>query len=419
MNPFLNSILYSLLITKEVTGVGDTLAYTWFGRPNYAYSETANKYWIGSTKNTPDGTTQHITEYDITENVYSSTKLGTKYVKDDHNQAQILIRESDGRLIVFYTEHVGLTVRYRVSTNPLDSSSFGNEEIISDSPASSYASPYQASNGDIFVFWRYTPGTIQEEWYYSKSTDEGITFLAPIKLYKTGRRAYLITNQLDDTIHFIANDAHPQINYSVNASVYHFKFDLINEVAYDSYDNVIVLPLIPSVITPIYTPINYDTSWILDITFKNNLPRVLYLNYPDGLTSDYLNKELWFAEFNGTQWINKQKIATVMIGYIETDETIGELAYTGASRFSVSNPDIIWMPKQVLNEENKLVLEIHKVDISTPIIFIKQLTFNSAVNNWRPISLDSSKNNLLWLRNNVYNSFQDYDITLMTTTINV
>jgi len=89
INPFLHA-LFSIVDEKpvDVTSVGESLAYTWFGRPNYAYSSEANKYWIGTTKDTPSGTTQHITEYNLNTNVYSTTQVGTTYEKDDHNQCQ-------------------------------------------------------------------------------------------------------------------------------------------------------------------------------------------------------------------------------------------------------------------------------------------------------------------------------------------
>ena len=414
MQPFFHSLLsINNSESKEVTPELDSLAYTWFGRPNYAASDVAQKYWIGSTKDTESGTTQHITEYDMVLDTFTSTQVGSLYNKDDHNQSQILIRESDKRLIVFYTEHVGSAVNYRISINPLDSSAFGVEKTIASTPDSSYASPYQASNGNIFVFWRYTPVTIQEEWWYSKSTDGGVTFGTPVKLYETGVRAYLITNQLNDAIHFIASDGHPQTNFGLLVNNYHFKFNLLTEVATDSVGSVITLPLVPANLTPIYTSSNNDTSWILDITTKNNLPRVLYLVYPDGMINDTITKQLWYAEFNGLIWTNKQLISTTMVGYIEKDDVIGEYAYSGASRFDTTNPDIIWMPKQVDD-----ILEIHKVDLSINPIYIEQITFNSTVDNWRPISVNSSKYNLLWLRNNSYISFLDFNITLMAKTVN-
>jgi len=57
------------------------------------YSADAEKYWIGSTHDTEEDTTQHITEYNINKDIFSTTQVGTIFQKDDHNQVQILIRQ--------------------------------------------------------------------------------------------------------------------------------------------------------------------------------------------------------------------------------------------------------------------------------------------------------------------------------------
>lgn len=413
INPFLHA-LFS--ITNEppidVTSVGESLAYTWFGRPNFAYNEEASKYWIGTTKDTPLGTTQHITEYNLNTDIYSTTQVGSTYQKDDHNQCQILIRSSDKRLIVFYSEHVGSVVRYRISTNPLDSSSFGTEKTIVGTSSISYVSPYQASNGDIFIFYRHTTSSSPEEWHYSRSIDGGETFIAITEFYNTGYRAYMITSQLGDKIHFLCTNGHPQTNISINVNCYHIYFDMITMKFYNSFGVELSLPIIPVNSTPINITTGNDTSWILDITFKDNLPRVLYLKYPNGRADNLFTKELWYSEFNGTSWANNVKIDTPMTGYIERDAVVNEWGYSGASRFDTKNPDIVWMPKRVSD-----ILEIHKVDLSAFPFFIEQITFDSLKDNWRPISIPCEINNLLWLKNNYYNHYDDYSITLRAMTM--
>jgi hypothetical protein len=404
------------LIFEDVTDVsqiGETLAYTWFGRPNALYSYTAQKYWIGSTKDVDGfGTTQHITEYDIIENTYTSTQVGTVNQKDDHNQAQILIRESDKRLMAFYSEHIGAAIRYRISDNPLNASSWSAEITLNPLGGYSYVSPYQGSNGNIFIFYR-TYYNSQFEWYYQKSTDNGLTFGSPVKLYAdSGNKAYLISCQDGDKIHFVASDGHPQTDGSKNVSVNHFYFDMSDETAHKSNGNGIALPLSAAQLTTVATTYGIDTSWVLDVTIKNGLPRVLFTKYPDGHSNNLLNKDLYFKEFNGTDWVNETFIARTLSGYMEDDTTIQEYGYMPASRFDVSNPDIIWMSKQVNG-----ITEIHKVDMSLTPIYIEQLTFDSTVNNWRPISVPSPVNNLLWLKNNDYNYYTDYSISLQAKTV--
>lgn len=406
---FWHALLSSFKDTQVigVSEIGETLAYTWFGRPNYAYSESAQKYWIGSTKDTISGTTQHITEYNITNDTYTTTQVGTSFQKDDHNQTQILIRQSDNRLMAVYAEHNNNNlIRYRISTNPLDSTSWGAETTINTGFNVSYPSPYQASNGDIYIFYREAGAW----WAYRKSTDNGVTFGSRIELWTNAMKAYLVSHQDGDKVHFIASDGHPQSNPTISLAVYHFYIDLLTGIYYNSEDVVISADTVSSTSTLIYQTTGDDTLWCLDISVKNNIPRVLYVVYPNGKINDWFTKDLWFAEWDGISWVSK-KITTTLYGYIE-DDIPNEKSYPASSRFDTSNPDIIWMPKQVDG-----ILEIHKVDMSTTLPSITQITFDSTVNNWRPISIPSPVNNVLWLKNNSYNMYNDYSITLQTKTI--
>lgn len=412
MNAFFHALLSLKSDVRTVSDVGDTMAYTWFGRPNYAYSESANKYWIGTTLDTVFGTTQHITQYDVNTDTYTTTQVGTVYGKDDHNQSEILIRQSDNRLIAFYTEHNGAALRYRISTNPLDATIWDTEIDLNPTQQYSYISPYQSSNGDIFLFFRNYLGSGIYAWAYLKSTDGGVTFGSSIPYFNNGMvQAYLITGQDGDKIHFIGTNGHPENNPNLNINTYHFYFDMVDETSHKSDGTVISIPMNVSDMTEVNATSGNDTSWILDITCKNNLPRIIYVFYPNGRVNNYLNKELYFVEWNGAAWVNKTLISQTLSGYVEDDSIITEAAYPPASRFDTSNSDIIWMPKQVNG-----ILEIHKVDLSINPIYIEQLTFESDVDNWRPISTGSAIKNLLWLKKNVYTDYIAYDMSLMTKT---
>lgn len=153
MKPFIHALFADFETDViDVSNVGETLAYTWFGRPNYAYSGEAQKYWIGTTRDTVGGTTQHITEFNIQTRTYTTVQVGTVFQKDDHNQVQILIRNSDKRLIAFYVEHNGSAIRWKISINPLDGLSWGAEKAVNPVSLYSYISPYQTSDGKIFIF---------------------------------------------------------------------------------------------------------------------------------------------------------------------------------------------------------------------------------------------------------------------------
>lgn len=411
MHTFWNAIR-SLRNETANVDLGSTMALTWFGRPNSV--SNGYKYWIGTTKDFGGGTFQSITEYNEVTDSFTTTQVGTVSQKDDHNQTQILIRQSDNRIIAFYVEHNGSAIRYKISDNPLDASSFGQEITLNPFEKYSYISPYQKSNGDIFIFFRYKQPTFSE-WGYMKSTDGGLTFGSATTFIDNGStRPYVVSCQNNDEVHFALSQGHPQSDPQLNVNVYHFYFDMTTETFKETNGGSIVLPIDDVKPTLVESFSGNDSSWILDISFKNDLPRLLYCKYPEGRANQFLIKELFFVEYDGTNWINNTKISETLNGYIEDDVSIQEEAYDGASRFDVKNPDIIWMPKQVNG-----ILEIHKVNVSNiNNILIEQITFDSTVDNWRPISINSNNYNLLWLVKNNYNFYTDYDMNLIAKTQN-
>jgi len=67
-------------------------------------------------------------------------------------------------------------------------------------------------------------------------------------------------------------------------------FDMLTLQFKNSTGSIITVPALPTACTPINITYANDTSWILDINFKNNLPRILYLVYTNG-REDNLYKE--------------------------------------------------------------------------------------------------------------------------------
>lgn len=389
----------------------ENIAYTWFGRPNVARS--GNKTFIGLTKDITGGTTQHVAEFNELTGVYTETQVGTAFEKDDHNQAQILVRASDSRLIAVYSEHNGAALRIRISTNPNDSTAWG-AEATPVSTGISYATIYQATNGNIFVFYRKDEGG-GKNWYYIKSTNDGVAWGTPIKIMDgLARQAYLVTEPSDtnsNIIHFCMTDGHP-MHFSTKGvvNIFHFYMDLSTEKLYKSDGTeIITLPIVPTDGTQVTFFTGNDTSWGLDIICKNGLPRMIYLKYPDGGANTFQFKDLYVVKWNGTTWDTPVYIARELDGYIYLEES----CYSGASRFDKKDPDIIWGAIEVNN-----VIEIHKVNIAdTGNIIIEQLTFNSSVNNWRPICSNGNVKNLMWLRANTYTTYTNYDMDLMSLSI--
>lgn len=410
----------SEIITSAL--VSQHIAYTWFGRKNTAYS--AGRSWIGVTKDIVAGTFQHIIEYQESGDFYSETLVGTVADKDDHNQPSILVRSSDSKLLIAYTEHNAAQIRLRISTTANSAASFTSEYTIQPSGASSrqydYPHLYQITNGDIILIYRLFLSGTGHSWCYTKSTDGGSTWGLPTEFYKvsTTAQAYIVPAQSDidaNIIHFVATDKHPQHLSFAPTSIYHFYFNASSLTFYksDGTDITSLLNLQPSEITAVSIFTSPDSSWMDDITVVNGLPRIIYTKYPNGVNTSLQIKELWFTEWTGLAWSIPYKIAQTLNGYMEQGGTISEYAYIPAARFDLNNRSIIWAGIQVSG-----ILEIHRVTrFSSSYFSIEQISFNSVKNNWRPIIIEGSAiKNVLWMRMNTYNSYTDYDMDLITIT---
>jgi hypothetical protein len=204
----------------------NSAAYCWFNSPKAIYNTAANKTWAGIVRNDGTGYSQHILTVDNTTGAATSVRVGSVVEFDDHNEASVLVRSSDNKLFIAYSEHSdpnGLLIRHRISTNPLDASAWGAEVTEDPSGASTYTycNAFEVVNGDIYIFYRETGGG-DAWWNFIKSTDGGATFGDDTRFV---HRDYLRCwqNPVDkDIIHFAASH-HPNGLTDPN-HVFHFYF---------------------------------------------------------------------------------------------------------------------------------------------------------------------------------------------------
>ena len=98
-------------------------------------------------------------------------KLNCNYA-DEHNTPGLCILNS-GRILVAYTGHAANgTLRYRITKNPYDIFSFGEERTIAFDGTVTYAQVSENSaRGEIWIFCRVN----KVNWEFVRSADEGET----------------------------------------------------------------------------------------------------------------------------------------------------------------------------------------------------------------------------------------------------
>jgi hypothetical protein len=185
--------------------IGDG-AWSWFGDPR-AVTHDGRTYvgWVDREGDIKVSSYEHATGERIT------AVLQARLNQDDHANPSIHVRP-DGRLVIFYSRHVGPAMHYRVSSQPGDVTSWEAPQTIpTNSPGIrgyTYPNPIRIEGEDrTYLFWRggnYNPTFSTQE--------DGQTTWSPARTLITmpGQRPYVkYDSSAGDTIHVAYTNAHP------------------------------------------------------------------------------------------------------------------------------------------------------------------------------------------------------------------
>lgn len=142
--------------------------------------------------------------------------LGGEGTADMHDNASVIVRDSDHKLMVFYCRHADSNVRLRISNSSLDAdptcaNGFTSETLIDvNTTVIDYPMIHQLTgeaNDPIYLMFRSTSGSTAR-WLVCKSTDGGSTWSNNQWVYRnTGFTTYLqSTSNGIDRIDFVAQN---------------------------------------------------------------------------------------------------------------------------------------------------------------------------------------------------------------------
>ena len=152
-----------------------------------------------------------VSSYDHASGERVTAVLQARLNQDDHANPSLQVRP-DGRLVVFYSRHVGPSMHYRVSSQPEDVTSWDPPQTVpTNSPGIrgyTYPNPIRLEAEDAtYLFWRggnYNPT-------FSVQQDGETTWSAARTLITMpGQRPYVkYDSSGGDTIHVAYTNAHP------------------------------------------------------------------------------------------------------------------------------------------------------------------------------------------------------------------
>lgn len=259
-------------------------------RAAYYNGVTYFGYVNGSNGNVEVRSYNHATE--ITS---AATVIKTALGVDTHNAPALLVRDSDKKIVVAYSGHVGSTLWVRISTNAEDISAFGSEITAESGGEHTYPILLQRlaeTNDPLYLFYRDNHGS-GTRLAYVKSTDGGVTWGSQVAVWDANLGSYWkITTDGQWRIDFAVTDGNPD---NASSKIYHFYADATD---YHQSDGTVLVgsqPFGPSQVTEVYD--GAGPAWPTDIILNgSNLPRIVY-SVSLGGDSSYR-----FARWTGSAW---------------------------------------------------------------------------------------------------------------------
>jgi PKD repeat protein len=374
-------------------------AWSWFGDPR-AISHDGRTYvgWVDQEGDVKVSSYDHATGERVT------AVLQARLNQDDHANPSLHVRP-DGRLVVFYSRHVGPSMHYRVSSQPEDVTSWGPPQTVpTNTPGIrgyTYPNPIRLEDEDAtYLFWRggnYNPTfSVQQD---------GETAWSPARTLITmpGERPYVkYDSSGGDTIHMAYTNAHPNEFPDVNiyyARVRAGKVERVGGQQVGALDD----PISPAEGDPIYD--GADPAWVHDVaTDSAGRPVIVFASFPTAGDHRY-----HYARWTGSAWDVHQ--ITPAGGSFRGDG--GSPYYSGGLTLDHEDPSRVYLSRQV---GTSWQVEAWTTADGGASWTSQSLTAGSTDKNVRPVSprglaAFSGDLSVVWMRG-PYEAYVDYDTVI-------
>lgn len=385
-------------ITLAASGTG----WCWFADPRAVYYNGVTYFgFVDASGNIKMRTYTHATGA-----ISVSTTIHLLLEADDHDNPSLLIRDSDKRILIFYSKHNGTTMYQRISTNAEDASTFAAEVDLDSQLGGdryTYPSPIQLTgeaNDPIYLFYRYFKTDFSVvRMAFSKSTDGGATWAAQTLLTQV-------------TYHKVAQNGDSRIDFAVSHhpadpvdhGIYHFYYSGGNYYKSDGTQIVASTPFALTDLTQVYDGSSIK-GWIWDIAIDGTgKPIIVFATFPTEWTDHRYN----YARWTGAAWsVNEITAAGGTIYPVAGQED----QYSGGVVLDHTDPQIVYLSKVVSGK-----FEVYKYTTANGGASFSStaITSGSTVKNVRPVAVrdHASDLKLLWLAG-TYNSYTNFNMAIL------
>ena len=376
-----------------------------------------------------------VVAYDIADGLTVRNALHTQLfndglsIYDDHNSPSIL-KLADGRWLAMYSAHnVAPQFYYRLSLQPHDATTWGDEQVFVPSPTSKVTYPglvRLSAEGRIYNFFRGLDDRFKPS--YAFSTDDG-------RSWNTGNvfidvpgpfrhRPYVkYASNGTDTVHIVYTQGHPR---NFDNSLFH----LIYRAGKLRQSNGVPVRRLtkglakPSEGTRIFRGDANNVAWISDVELgTDGYPRVAYsvqrdsANLRPGQGGD--DHRYRYARWTGKRWLDRE------VAFAGRRLYAGEDDYTGTIAIDPDDASVVYASIDVDPATGAPL--ISSADGRRHYEIFEGVSRDGGVSfNWTPVTHDSTLDNLrptlpksdgtyralVWLRGS-YRTYTDYDLSVV------
>ena len=352
-------------------------AWSWFADPRAVRHRGArDRTYLGWITRLGD---VQIGQYDHTARVLTTATLMTRFQVDDHNNPVVVVRP-DGRLMAFWSGHVGARIYYRVSVQPEDVAAWGPLRILPVQLAGArtytYPNPvFSPGEGNrLYLFWRagWQPA-------YSTSGDLGDTW-APARQIVTnsGERPYVkVAGDATGAIHVAFTDGHPN-----ETDVNNIHYVRIKAGQFVRANNTVIGPVSAGPIRPNQADTVYDQAdwagqkaWVHDVAVDpTGHPVIVFATFASLADHRYR-----YARWTGSGW----SVHRIVLAGGPFDQSGTLHYYSGGLTLDHEDPRMVYLSRKING--------VHEVERWTTgnggsTWTIQPLTSGSSKPNVRPVS---------------------------------
>jgi BNR repeat-containing family member/PKD domain/Concanavalin A-like lectin/glucanases superfamily len=379
--------------------IGDG-AWSWFGDPR-AVTHDGRTYvgWVDRQGDVMVSSYDHATGERVT------AVLQARLQQDDHANPSLHVRP-DGRLVVFYSRHVGPAMHYRVSTQPGDVTAWEPPRTVPTNTTGirgyTYPNPIPlADEATTYLFWR---GGNYNPTFSTQADGSGSWSPARTLIRMPGERPYTkYASSGGDTIHVAYTNAHPQEFGDVNVYYARVREGRI-ERAGGQRAGTLAEPIAPADGDLVFDP--PQPAWVHDVAADpDGDPVIVLASFP--AVGDH---RYHYARWTGSEWEVHE--ITAAGGSFRGDG--GSPYYSGGLTLDHEDPSRVYLSRQV--GPGSWHAEVWTTADGGESWSSQSLTPGSAERNVRPVSPRGwtpfgGDLGVVWMRGG-YQSYVDYQTSI-------